>query len=122
MLNLDPSNENGKHYGKAMMHHDGAGNVIVTLECATCGKVEIGPIPVLHLESIADMLKCMADSLGIHTSGKQEVLKATHVYDDASLEREKQLFNEIPMSADAGPIGELKGDKTSAWGLGHEMP
>ena len=52
-----------KHSGKAMMETDGD-SLTATIDCVTCGRIMVGPIPRSHVASVGAILQTMAEELG----------------------------------------------------------
>lgn len=98
------------HIGKGMVEASDE-KVTAILECTGCGRITVGPIPLIHLRTIIKMLKVTADQIGIpeeHDS-TTHITEAYNPSTRGGLEAGRRKFEEMDI------LGARRDKDASNW-------
>lgn len=98
----DQSSDEPRHYGKAMMMNTPEG-VTIVMECAACGRIQVGPLNPVHLRSIAQLIDSIADMLGApprEEAQTSRIIKTSHPSSSADLSAAKKEFEQMALKDD----------------------
>jgi hypothetical protein len=119
-LNKPLRNHGDHHEGKALVESDAInGTVTIKFECFQCGRVPDITVPITHILSVAQLLKAVADHLGVSAGEelKMSVTGAVKTDDPNSPEavNARQLFENMTAKDRAGRTNPSSPSSGSAW-------
>lgn len=105
-----------EHTGMAMVESTD-GTVKVVLDCTICGRVEAGPVPIVHLRSVIKMLQFTADQMGVpeDDDGVMNIKESIHPKSRAEHLAGIARFEELAKERREKGSGDEDEDD-SAWG------